>query len=265
MDSQGLDRLISKLDEIMPDDPGFLGIGARRQDWRPFWALAKEVQQGFNSGVRYPTKQLRQEAWKRFNALRHEGKRRADCESGHLKAKSKQHRGHIFRECRGIGWSAFSDNLFFFDRTTVDDMKARGRYLANVMRYFSEHKLEMLGEDKTACHERIQEVKEEHERFWNQYREAKNARRGERAQRRRDNLEKNREKYRNAASALERFRDKASELRDKISESSSEKWIGIWSGWLSETETKIDDIEAQLRRIDEWIEEDERRLRELED
>jgi hypothetical protein len=265
MESDDLNKLISRLEDIMPDDSSFLGIGVCRQDWRPFWALAKDVQEGFNSGVRYPTKQLRQDAWERFNGLRNEASRRANAERGHLEAKSQHHRDVIFGDCRGIGWSAFSDAVFFFDQTTVDQMKARGGYLANVMKYFSEHKLEMLGEDKKACHERIQEVKEEHERFWSQYRDAKNARRGERAERCRANLEKNREKYRNAANALERFRNKASELRDKISESNSDKWTGIWSGWLSETESKIDDIEDQLRRIDEWIEEDEKRLRELEE
>jgi hypothetical protein len=45
-------------------------------------------------------------------------------------------------------------------------MKARGGYLSKVMKYFSEHKNEMLGEDKKMCYERIQEIKEQHERFW---------------------------------------------------------------------------------------------------
>lgn len=263
MSSDELNKLIDRLEDILPSDPGFFGIGVRRQDWRPFWDLAKDVQQGFNSGVRYPSKDLRQAAWSRFNGLRNEASRRADSERSHLDSKSKQHRDSIFGDCRGIGWSAFSDAVFFFDQTTVDQMKTRGTYLSKVMSYFSRHKHEMLGEDKKACYERIQEIKEEHERFWGQYRKAQETRRGDRLERCRANLEKNREKYRNTASALERFRSKASDLRDKISGSTSDKWIGIWSGWLSETENKIDDIESQLRRIDEWIEEDERRLREL--
>jgi hypothetical protein len=264
MDSKDLDKLINRLRDLMPDDPGFLGIGVHRQNWKPFWALAKQVQEGFNAGVRYATKEMRQIAWERFNGVRNEASRRADSERGHLEAKSKNQRDIIFSKCSGIGWSAFSDAMFFFDPTTVEDMKARGRYLGEAMKYFSEHKLQMLGEDKRACYERLQEIKEEHERFWAQYRNAQSARRGDRAERCRANLEKNREKYRNTAAALERFQSKASELRDKISESTSEKWIGIWSGWLAETESKIDDIEAQLRRIDEWIDEDERRLRDLE-
>jgi predicted nuclease with TOPRIM domain len=126
-----------------------------------------------------------------------------------------------------------------------------------------EHKHLMLGEDKNTCHRRIQEVKEEHDRFWAQYKRAKQGQREERAVRCRSNLEKNQERYRNAARALERFRAHADELRDKISNSDSEKWIAIWSGWLAEAEAKIDDVEAQLRRLDDWIEGDETRLREL--
>ncbi len=247
----------------MPEDFGFLGLGARRQDWRPFWTLTKEVQEGFNSGVRYPSKALRQAAWERFNRLRSEASRRANWERTHLQARSKIHRDSIFSDCQGIGWSAFSDTIFFFDPTTVSDMKARGRYLANVRKYFTNHKHEMLGEDKKACYQRIREIQEEHERFWAQHKRGIELRKNERAERCRDNLAKNRGKYRHTATALERFRERAAELRGKISSSTSDKWIEIWSGWLSETESKIDDIEAQLRRIDEWIEEDERRLREL--
>jgi predicted RNase H-like nuclease (RuvC/YqgF family) len=263
MSSDALDKLIDQLEEMMPSDPGLFGIGVERHDWKVFWDFAKEIQAGFNSGVRYPSKQLRQDAWNRFNGLRSEGSRRGNSERMHLAARSKQHRDNLFSKCSGIGWSAFLDDLFFFDQTTVEEMKTRGRYLSEAMKYLSEHKHEMLGDDKRICYERIQEVKEEHERFWAQYRRSKELRRSERAERCRANLERNRDKYRRTADALERFRDKAEELRDKISSSTSDKWIEIWSGWLSETEAKIDDIESQLRRIDEWIEEDEKRLAEL--
>jgi hypothetical protein len=225
--------------------------------------LAKEIQQGFNSGLRYPTKELRQAAWEKFNSLRSEASRRADSERGHLAAKSTHHRDAIFWKCRSIGWSKLTDVIFFFDPTTIEEMKANGRALADVMKYFSENKHEMLGEDKKACHERIQEIKEEQERFWEQYKGARANRSSDRIERCRTNLEKNREKYRKASDALDRCRNRASELRDKISDSTSAKWNEIWSGWLSEAESKSDDIEAQLRRLDQWIEEDERRLRDL--
>ncbi|MBK8094691.1 MAG: hypothetical protein IPK32_22660 [Verrucomicrobiaceae bacterium] len=216
MNSADLDDLITRLEDEMPDDPGFLGIMIQRHDWRPIWALIKEIQAGFSGGVRYPTKPDRESAWKRFCTLRNEASRRADLEKSHLRSKSEHHRDYIMSECRGIGWSSFSDAIFFFDQTSVEQMKRRAKYLTDVMRYFSEHKHEMLGQEKQECHERIQEVKEEHERFWEQNREAKEAKRDERAERCRANLERNREKYEKASGALERLRDKASDLRSKI-------------------------------------------------
>jgi len=263
MDSRELDKLIDELKEALPDDPGFIGIGVVRQDWRPFWALAKEIQAGFSAGVRYPTKELRQAAWERLNALRDEASRRGDRERDHLSAKSKHHRDAIFGECKGIGWSQLSDDIWFFDKTTVEQMKSRGQYLGKLMQYFSEHKTEMLPEDKSACHERIQEIKEEHDNFWAKLRESNTTRSADRMERCQSNLEKNRERYRKASEALSRFNDRASELRDKIAETDSEKWSEIWSGWLSETEAKINDIEASISQIEEWIEEDGKRLASL--
>ncbi len=249
--------MISRLKSIMPDAPGIFGIGLRRQDWKPVWALAKEIQEGFNSGVRYPTKELRQAAWERFNGLRDEASKRANSERDQLRGRSEHHKSIIFGECKGIGYSQFTDTIFFFDKTTVEQMKARGGYLAGVMKYLSEHKHEMLGEHKKECFDRIQEIKEQHDQFWREHHQAHEARHGDRAQRKEANRVKLREMYRKATDALQRFRDKASELRDKISNSTSDKWTGIWSGWLSETEAKIDDIESQIRRIEGWMEENE--------
>src|SRR5260221_2873186 len=117
MNSQTLDEMISRLESIMPDAPGIFSIGLRRQDWKPVWSLAKEIQEGFNSGVRYPTKELRQAAWERFNGLRNEASKRADSERDSLRSRSEYHKSIIFSECNGIGYSRVTDALFFFDNT----------------------------------------------------------------------------------------------------------------------------------------------------
>jgi hypothetical protein len=77
MNADALDMLIEKLEAIMPAAPDPLGLSVVLHDWRPVWNLAKEIQEAFNSGIRYPTKELRQRAWLRFNALRDEAPRRA--------------------------------------------------------------------------------------------------------------------------------------------------------------------------------------------
>jgi hypothetical protein len=88
MNADALDMLIEKLEAIMPAAPDPLGLSVVLHDWRPVWNLAKEIQEPFNSGIRYPTKELRQRAWLRFNALHDEASRRAlasapICEASH--------------------------------------------------------------------------------------------------------------------------------------------------------------------------------------
>lgn len=275
MNCEALDRMIDRLEDIMPSAPPVF-MKASRQDWRPFWNLAGEVQRGFKSGVRYPTRELRESAWRRFNALRDQAQSRSTAERDSIRSHSENLRDIILSECRGITYSAFTDALFFFDRTTVSQVKAWQGYLAEAMQKLSKWKHEMLGEHKQQCFERLQEVKESHDLFWRQYKAAHQARHDEKQEqwrsKRREiiagverNLEKNREQLRKATDALRHNRDRADGLRDKIRETRSPKWEGIYETWLAETEAKIDDIENHISRIQGWIEEGERRLRELHD
>jgi hypothetical protein len=87
MDSRALDSMIDRLRDLMPSAPPVF-MKATRHDWRPFWALAGEVQQGFKSGLRYPTRELREAAWVKFNALRDEANRRATAERESLRSHS---------------------------------------------------------------------------------------------------------------------------------------------------------------------------------
>jgi hypothetical protein len=270
MDSKSLDTMLERLAELMPEKSHWTGIGLQRHDWRPFWQLAGEIQQGFKSGVRYPTKPLRDLAWTNFNQLRDEAAKRGQVERDMLFSRSDEHRKDIFRQVSTAEYSPLTDMLFFFDPTTVENMKTKGRDLAAAMKMLSARKHEMLGEHKKECFDRFQEIKESHDLFWRRYQEANSARREQYQEKRSGmvtramaNLEKNRDKLRNAVDALERHRARADELREKISTARTEKWESIFETWLSETEAKIDDIEASIRRIHEWIEEDERRLGEL--
>ncbi len=214
----------------------------------------------FNSGVRYPGKAQRQAAWTRFNELRDEGSRRNRQETEALKDRSASHKAEILSICSGITYSFFEDSVFFFDQTTVEQMKRWQEYLHEAMNELRDRKHEMLGEHKKECFERIETIKESHDNFWRLYREQQQERREQRQQKARANIDANLERLRKAANALERQRDHADELRSKIAETTSAKWEAIWSEWLSEAEDKIDDIEQQIERIQGWIEEDERRL-----
>lgn len=273
MDFKGLDRLLDHLKEIIPPAPPVF-TKATRHDWRPFWALAGEIQEAFRSGVRYPTLALREAAWHRFNALRDEATHRSAGEREALRSHSENLRNILLADCRGITYSPVSDAIFFFDPTTATQVKAWQRYLAEAMQKLSKWKHEMLGEHKQQCFERFQEVKSSHELFWKQHREAHQARheasQAEWRSKKRAiaskieaNLDKNREQFRKTTEALNRNRARADELRGKIRDTTSSKWEGIFETWLAETEAKIDDIERHLNQIQEWIEEGERRLRDL--
>lgn len=268
MNYQCLDSMIDHLGSLLPRDQSSpFNFGATRSNWKEFWDYASKIQQGFNSKVRYPTGRLRQEAWDRFNSLRNEASRRGDAEREALRNLSAQNKSTIMSMCKGIEYSPFVDVLFFFDKTRVEQVKAWQRYLGDAMRKLSELKHQMIGEHKQECYARIQEIKESHDLFWQQHKEAWDARKHERERNHSEyiarverNIEKNKERLRKASNALERQQERAQDIRSKIRETSSEKWEGIFSEWLSEAESKIDDIESSISQISGWIDEDERKL-----
>lgn len=268
MTHRQLDNMIANFRSILPDAPSPLGIFFIRHDWRPIWALSKEIQEGFSSGVRYPSREDHQAAWKRFHDLRSEANKRAAAEHEQLQIRSENHRDSILQMCKGLGWSQLMDAIFFFDRTTVEGMKEQQRRLGEAMQELKARKHEMLGEHKQQCFEKFQRVKEEQERFWSQYRDAREVKReqieaGRAAFRSRvqENLSANRERLAKAKSALSRFEAKADELREKIAhDDASEKWRRIWGEWLEETEEKVSSIKEQIERVKAWIGEDERKL-----
>ena len=62
MDSNELNALLEELE-------GLIAIGPTH-GWKPFWTKAKEIQEAFKAKVRYPSKELQNAAWRRFNDLR---------------------------------------------------------------------------------------------------------------------------------------------------------------------------------------------------
>lgn len=254
----------------MPPNPEGIGLSVTRHDWRPIWNLVQEIQALFKAGGQFTSGHQRQAAWERFQELRSTASRRAQREREKFIALSTDHRESILYMCKGLGYSRIDDILFFFDPVTTHDMRAQGRTLADAMKRLSEWKTEMLAEHKQQCFDRFQVIREQHALFWSQYKEARDVRhrqfqerRAELVERTRNNLEKNRRQLESAMSALSRHQDKARSLRQQIAESNSEKWRGIWGGWLSETEDKITDIEASIDRIRSWISEGEGRLTDL--
>ncbi|UPJ57652.1 hypothetical protein [Bradyrhizobium sp. 192] len=235
-------------------------------DWRPAWDKAREIQEAFESGVRYPTQGQRQETWTRFNNIRNDLSKRSNADRERVFSVSKDWRDEIIADLELARYSKFADALFFFDPTTVDEMKQLGEQLNKTSRRLSEHKDQMLREHKEECFQRIQEVRATHDLFWGEYRKQREIRQQEHGERISDvltriqnNISKNYEKKERAEDALERVEANISKLCGMLENASSDEYRERVEGWLAEAEAKKESIEESVRRIEEWIEQDERR------
>jgi len=76
----------------------------------------------------------------------------------------------------------------------------------------------------------------------------------------RKNLEINYERYRKAAAALENFQIGATRLREVIDGCGNADEIARATARLAETQVRIRDIAEGMRKLETWIEEDERTL-----
>ncbi len=256
MESRALDALIDEFESMVgAAHPGSLTSMLFRPDWKLIWTTAAKIKEGFR-GVRYPTPKERQQAWERFVQIRTEASKLAQDERDSRRATSERFRGEILGQIE----SARPATLFGFDPPDVEEMKGLGRTLSEAGRMLSAHKGEMLAEHKRECFDRIQEIRQSHDWWWEQLGRERQGRRAEREARIRANLERNRERYRKAADALERCRERADELRSQIAAAWNPTWAERAEQWLWELEAKCADIEASLRQIEGWIEEDEERL-----
>ena len=184
-----------------------------------------------------------------------------------IRGRSGERRNEILSEANSAEYRPIEDAIFFFDRTTVEQMKVKARLLKEAFEKLSESKGEMLGEHKRECHERLREVRESHDIWWSRYKETWDQRhtdhqeaRETKRERIRTNLDKNREKLRNAEERLEKVRESVVENRSKLDETTSEKWIGIYTEWIEEGEAKIESIEGWINTLHEWIQQGEEQL-----
>ena len=128
----------------------------------------------------------------------------------------------------------------------------------------------MLKEHKDECFARFQEKRAEQDVFWGQYNrqrvekqaEAK-GRMGEQAEKIRANKRSTSEKRAKACAALERVEENIEANREKLAGARSSEFADRVSGWIEEGRERKRSIEESIRRFDEWMEEDDRRLSEV--
>ena len=261
-----VDEMIRYLEYNIPKTSSVL-FAVEMHDWRPLIAKAKEIQEAFNSGVRYPSKSAREQAWVRFNDLRTLLFERANKERSRFRQESETFRNDILRHVKHAGYSRLTDALFFFSPTTVEDMKGASRVLKEGGEMLSRHKGRMLKEHKDECFARFQELRAEQDVFWGEYHKqyaVKQAehrtRMGDAADRVRGNIRSNREKLAKAQSALERTQANLEANLARLSGARGSDYAERVSGWISDDREKLRSISDSISRIEEWIREDQTRL-----
>jgi hypothetical protein len=249
--AQNAKRIESELDTLK----GGHWRSPLQRDYRAFWAHVKEINELFKTLKpldRNEIGRLRE----KMNNICENTKNKQQQEIDNRNHKSKQHRDWIIKQaesCRPI--------QFIFIQSNVEEMKDAGRRLKEIGQYLSRYKEEMTYEDKAECFERIQDVRKAQDLWWDGHKQHRQQRADDFRDRVRANIDKNKEKYERAADALRKMNASADDLRDKISSAYNDNWRDKAYGWLSELEDKIRDTESHLRRLEEWIEEDERKLR----
>jgi hypothetical protein len=269
-----LDSLIHRLDSLVPATPSW--IIHSKTNWSEVWSLAAEIQETFKA-VRYPTVELRNRAWERFARIRQRASEAAGEDRKIREFRSIQHQDQILTLVNLSHHKPLVNMVFFWDQTTVEDMKRWGRQLSQAGQMLKEAKHEMLGEHKRQCFDAIAEAREANDAWWSSYKRACASRWEERANRHREflakrterrekirsNLEENRQRFAKAANALGNCRRQIDDLREKIATAWNDSYRDRAGGWLAEELDREADIERNLSRIQEWIEDDERKLREL--
>ncbi len=251
-----------------------------KSDWDNIFELCTQIAEHFKN-VRYPTKAERDIAWQRFYNLRNSAFNLRNSQSYN---RSKKYYDELMSQLSSADYHALEDFVvghvlsLGLLKTTADDMKYKGKELGRIGGYFKSVKHEMTKEHKAQVHERMIEVRQNHDGFWGKWKsyneekskiyEQKQQALEEKQEKSRQikariesNLEGNKEKLYKAKDALDRFERKRDELRDKIYDSHSDNWKSKAESWLDEFNDKIRDIEEQIDRIEKWIEEDKDKLR----
>jgi hypothetical protein len=136
----------------------------------------------------------------------------------------------------------------------------RGQALKTAGDLLGKYKHEMLAKHKKACFDRIQTIRREQSTVWENVNPEKPRLPIESEDRLKKNLDLNRERYRKAAGALENFQIGAANLRAFIDTSSEPEKIAKANAQLTETQARIKDIAEGMRKLEKWIEDDERTL-----
>ena len=245
-----LDQKIRKLTSLTGPIRSDIPIVTKYQD---FWTLAKSISTLFRE-LKPLARNDRDLLWKQFNALCGEVKEHQKTEYGTLQTLSKAHADKIQKQ---IDLARLPAGVTAPDVPTLMEC---GLALKNAADLLAKFKHEMLAKHKKISFEHIQEVRRAHDAAWHLVTPEKPPQKMAFELRVRKNLETNFERYRKAASALENFQITAVQLRAIKDSCGSTDEVARATVRLGETQARIRDIAEGMRKLELWIEEDERTL-----
>jgi len=285
MEPSELDRRISKLNDH------YHQAKSNTRGWKELWSEIKEIGANFK-GVRYPSKEERNEAWERFQGIIDSVKEAQDEERGKWDKKadrSSQLKDQILR----LGEQGRPPNSFEsaigeliiapFEllaeavvdiatlgllRIEIDKEKvALKAYSSNLHKAWNEFKArkdEMLGKDKHEVFETLREIQDELDAAWEAWKKTNDwyyeANRSAHKGRIEASIEKLESRLENLYSILSKKESHVSDLEDKRDSAWNDDFRERVQGWIEEENDKIGDIKNQISQVEDWLSEQRGKL-----
>ncbi|MFA4877178.1 MAG: hypothetical protein WC586_07160 [Methanoregula sp.] len=222
--------------------------------YQDFWNQAKHITALFKE-LKPLARADRDLLWKRFNALCRDVKEKQKTEYGTLESVSLSHREEIMKHAEGARLPAGTPG------SAVHDLVERGQALKKAGDLLGKYKHEMIAKHKKACFDEIQEIRRAHDAAWEMVKAGKPHRESKAESSVRENLKANRERYKKALSALENFQIGRDHILTFLASCKDPEKIAVAKAKLAETEARIRDIGEGILKLEQWIADDEERLK----
>jgi hypothetical protein len=255
--------------------------------WKEIWASIKDISNAFKR-TRFPSKDAREDQWKRFQNLIDDVKEQQEKEQKERDRRSERsadHRDQIISRANSARplsdfESAIADMFLLIPtvvadvatlglfRTQIDEKKAElqacSKTLKEAWNLFSDYKEEMFGQDKSKAYHVLNEVQDEINAAWDAWRKSQNEYHQASQSARREKIEgqisKLESRLDNLNNILARAENHLSELHDKRDSARSDDYRYRVDDWINEEERKIDSIKSQIDEVEGWLQEARQKL-----
>lgn len=227
---------------------------SKNRNYSSFWAQVKEIDILFKS-LKPLSREDREKLWNEKGSLCASVKE--EIEETNKKRMSKSY--GLYAQIHEYLYTYCMVDCFP-NYPRVENLIENGKCLKKAGIMLHENKAEMLSEHKQMIFNEMQDIQRSHDIWWGKFRSEREQKQSDFESRIKANLETNYSRHRSATDALRRVQANAEDLRSKIASGGSDEWVDRWAGWLSESEDKIQSIERYIQQVEEWIEEDEKKL-----